>query len=152
VWKRGGERILMPIAGTPTEGTRLAQVSNGLVALHSKYYGKGPTEAKSYLLDDTVICVLRGGFTTVERTLIDTGRSDAVLQIRREFQGAMEEEFRGVVEQALGRGVTAYISQVHTEPDLAIELFMLEPSTETLIAKHEQRLDGSGPDGSGPAH
>jgi uncharacterized protein YbcI len=119
----------------------LAKISNGLVALHSKYYGKGPTEAKTYLVDDTVICVLRGGFTTVERTLIDQGRSSAVLQIRREFQSALETEFRSVVETALDRKVIAYISEVHTNPDLAVELFMLEPGERAELARYEHRVD-----------
>lgn len=134
----------MSDAERTSEGARLAKISNGLVGLHSKYYGKGPTEAKTYLVDDTVICVLRGGFTTVERTLIDQDRSNAVLQIRREFQSALETEFRSVVEAALDRKVIAYVSQVHTNPDLAIELFMLEPSQRTEIARHEHRVDDGG--------
>jgi uncharacterized protein YbcI len=129
----------MPGADTTSEGAKLAQISDGLVGLHTQYYGKGPTEAKTYLVDDTVICVLRGGFTTVERTLIDQDRADAVLQIRHTFQSALEGEFRRVVEDALERNVTAYISAVHTNPDIAVELFMLEPSEERAIARHEHR-------------
>ena len=49
-----------------TSGERLAQISTGLVQLHSRYYGKGPTKAKTHLVNDTVISILRGGFTTVE--------------------------------------------------------------------------------------
>jgi uncharacterized protein YbcI len=128
----------------PRLGVELAEVTKGMVSLHRRFYGKGPTEAKTYLVDDTVICVLRGGFTTVERTLIDQDRSNAVLQIRREFQSALETEFRSVVEAALDRKVIAYVSQVHTNPDLAIELFMLEPSQRTEIARHEHRVDDGG--------
>lgn len=121
-------------------GEKLATISNGLVALHRKHYGKGPTSAKTYLVDHTVICMLRGGFTTVERTLTDQGRSDAVLEIRRTFQETLEGEFRGVVEDALGRKVLAYVSQVHSNPDFAVEIFMLEPSSEKVVAHHEQEL------------
>jgi uncharacterized protein YbcI len=64
--------------GTGTPGEVMARISTGLVRLHSRYYGKGPTKAKTHLVNDTVICILRGGFTTVERTLIDQGNSDAV--------------------------------------------------------------------------
>ena len=49
-------------------GRSLAQISTGLVQLHSRYYGKGPTKAKTHLVDDTVVSILRGGFTRVERT------------------------------------------------------------------------------------
>jgi uncharacterized protein YbcI len=110
-----------------SHGEMLASISNGLVQLHTRYYGKGPTRAKTYLIDDTIICMLEEGFTTVERTLIDGGRAEAVHEIRRTFQSAMEAQFTAVVEQATGRRVVAYLSQVHVNPDLAVELFMLAP-------------------------
>ena len=109
----------------------LAQISTGLVQLHSRYYGKGPTKAKTHLVNDTVIAILRGGFTTVERTLIDTGEVESVYQMRRSFQQAMEDEFRRIIEDATGRKVIAYMSSIHVNPDLAIELFVLEPVEET---------------------
>ncbi len=131
------EGVLLSDAETTTQGgvhndsprgETLAGISTGLVRLHSRYYGKGPTKAKTFQVDDTVICILRGGFTTVERTLIDDGKSDAVYTIRRSFQQAMEEQFTEVVEQATGRKVIAYMSQIHANPDLAVEIFVLEPN------------------------
>jgi len=113
-----------------TQGEMLAQISTGLVQLHSRYYGKGPTKAKTHMVNDTVISILRGGFTTVERTMIDQGRLAAVHEMRRTFQEVMEEQFTGVVQEATGRTVIAYMSQVHTNPDLAVEIFVLEPSGE----------------------
>jgi uncharacterized protein YbcI len=111
----------------PGLGVELAEVTKGMVSLHRRFYGKGPTKAKTYVVDDTVICLLEGGFTTVERTLIDEQDVDAVLQVRRSFQRAMEDQFTEVVERALGRKVVAYMSQIHADPDLAVELFVLEP-------------------------
>ena len=112
----------------------LAQISTGLVQLHSRYYGKGPTKAKTHMVNDTVVCILRGGFTTVERTLLDTGEVESVYQMRRSFQQAMETEFRNVVEQATGRTVIAYMSSINVDPDLAVELFVLEPAEEPAEA------------------
>ena len=108
-------------------GEILAQISTRLVQLHSEYYGKGPTKAKTHMVNSSVVSILRGGFTTIERTLIEQGDADTVHQMRRSFQRAMEEEFTGVVEEATGRRVIAYMSQVHTDPDLAVEFFLLEP-------------------------
>ena len=110
----------------PARGEMLARISTGLVQLHSKFYGKGPTKAKTHMVNDTVVAILRGGFTTVERTLIENGDNDSVYRMRRSFQQAMEAEFREVIEEATGRKVIAYMSQIHTDPDLAIELFVLE--------------------------
>ena len=122
----------------------LSRISTQLVQLHSRYYGKGPTRAKTHLVDDTVLCLLRGGFTTVERTLIDTGKRESVLQMRRSFQQVMEDGFRNVVEEATGRKVIAYMSAVHTDPDLAAELFILEPLDEP------ERVAGASEDGTNP--
>jgi uncharacterized protein YbcI len=119
------------LEGTRHEATRgevLARISTGLVQLHSRYYGKGPTKAKTHLVDDTVISIMRGGFTTVERTLIEQGDVNAVYEIRRSFQTAMEAEFSAIVEEATGRKVIAYMSQIHEDPDLAVEIFVLEPT------------------------
>jgi uncharacterized protein YbcI len=124
----------------PSRGETLATISNALVGLHRRYYGKGPTKAKTFLVNDTVMCMLQGGFTTVERTLIDDGKTDAVEEIRRSFQRTMEVQFTTVVEEAVGRNVIAYMSQVHSNPDLAVELFVLEPGNGQVVAEHEQEL------------
>jgi uncharacterized protein YbcI len=117
------------------EAQFLASIGRGLAELHTEYYGKGPTKARAYMLDDTVICILEGGFTTVERTLIGDGNSEAVYRIRRSFQSTMEKPFKDVVERASGRKVLAYMSQIHTSPDLAVELFVLEPQEASVTAE-----------------
>jgi Na+-translocating membrane potential-generating system (MpsC) len=72
--------------------------------------------------------------------------------MRRSFQQAMEGEFRQVVEEATGRKVIAYMSSIHVDPDLAVELFVLEPLEET---ESGLSVDGDDPvvsvDGDGPA-
>lgn len=120
-----------------SDGEVLAEISTKLVQLHTRYYGKGPTGAKTYQIDDTVICVLQNGFTTAERTLIREGDSQAVLAVRYSFQKAMEDQFTAVVENATGREVIAYMSQIHVDPDVAVELFIMAP-------------DGAGPSSAEP--
>jgi uncharacterized protein YbcI len=117
-----------------TPGEAMAQISTGLVQLHRRYYGKGPTKAKTHLVNDTVISILRGGFTTVERTLIDEGRAGPVHEMRRSFQIVMEDQFTAVVQEATGGRVIAYMSQVHEDPDLAVEIFLLEPGEDAASA------------------
>jgi uncharacterized protein YbcI len=117
-------------AGQP-HGKQLAAVSNGLMRLHMEFYGRGPTRAKSHLVDDIVVCVLWNGFTTVEETLIARGEAATVESLRRTFQGAMEGQFTDVIETATGRAVLAYLSQVHVDPNFAVELFLLSPDVAT---------------------
>ena len=129
----------MPEANPPAAlGESLAEISNALVGLHKRFYGKGPLRAKTFLIDNTVLCLLEGGFTIVERTLIDIGRDQVVRDLRHNFQLAMQDQYTEVVESRLGRKVVAYLSQVHTDPDIAIELFMLEPTERGLMAEYVQ--------------
>ena len=59
--------------------------------------------------------------------LIGAGREDAVRGIRLAFQQAMRTRFTSTVEAATGRKVVAYMSQVHMDPDVSSELFIVEP-------------------------
>jgi uncharacterized protein YbcI len=123
-------------------GELLTNISNALGRLHKEYYGKGPTQAKTYLVDDTVMCILRGGFTAVERTLITSDMEAPVREIRHAFQQAMRTRFTQVVEGTLDRKVIAYMSQVHANTEISVEVFLLEPQEgeegeEPATTRHE---------------
>jgi uncharacterized protein YbcI len=109
-------------------GEELTAISDGLVSLLKEYYGRGPTQAKSYYQDDLVVCVLRGGFTRVEETLRDGGRGEAVIEQRMQFQELMRARFEEVVEKATGRHVIGFMSGNQQEPDMMCEVFILDPT------------------------
>jgi uncharacterized protein YbcI len=119
-------------------GDVLTAISDGIVALLKEFYGRGPTRAKSYYQDDLVVCVLRGGFTRVERTLLEGGREDSVIQQRMDFQDLMRGRFEKVVAEATGRRVIGFMSGNQQEPDLMCEVFILGPSD--LVAEDELRM------------
>jgi uncharacterized protein YbcI len=105
----------------------LQAISNGLVHLMSESYGRGPTKAKTYILDDAyVCCVMHEIFTTAEQTLIEAGEKDLVRRTRIAFQTALADDFKGVVEEALGRRVLTYQSQIVFDPPASFEFFILE--------------------------
>jgi uncharacterized protein YbcI len=109
------------------DGEQLAEITNGIVRLFSEYYGRGPTRAKSFLLDDVyLVTVLRDSMTTVERTLTDVGHAEQVRSVRLTFQEAMADSFKHVVEAALGRRVISYHSQLLVDADIGFEMFVLE--------------------------
>jgi uncharacterized protein YbcI len=110
------------------QGDTLTAISDGLVALLKEFYGRGPTRVKSYFQDDLVVCLLRGGFSRVEQTLLDGGRGAAVIEQRMEFQDLMRGRFEEVVEQATGRKVIGFMSGNQQDPDLMCEVFILDPT------------------------
>ena len=112
---------------TPTGGRLLTEISNAMVALHREHFGRGPGAAKTSISDDLVVCVLTNIYTQVERTLIRAGRADHVRRTRNLHQEALENEYVAPIERVTGRKVSAFLSVVHFEPDLAVEVFVLEP-------------------------
>jgi uncharacterized protein YbcI len=114
------------MTGTASRGQLAAAISNAIVGIHSKHYGKGPTKAKTYLIDDTVVCVMQDVFTTVERTLIDQGKGELVREVRTTFQYTMRDEFKGVIRDIVGREARAFMSQIDCDADMAVEFFLLE--------------------------
>ena len=116
-------------------GDVLTAISDGLVGLLKEFYGHGPTRTKSYYQDDLVVCVLRGGFSRVEQTLLEGGRGHAVIQQRMEFQEVMRGRFAEVIEGATGRRVIGFMSGNQQHPDLMCEVFILAPTD--LVGEHE---------------
>ena len=102
-----------------------ATISNEIVRLQAEYYGKGPTRAKTYLVEDLVVVVLEESFTRAEKTLAERGERDAIEHIRRRFQQQMAEDFTSVVEQATGRKVRVFLSETNIDHDVSVETFLL---------------------------
>ncbi len=103
-----------------------AAVSTGIVQAMATLYGRGPTKAKTYFNDNYVFCVMEGGLTPNEDRLIAAGEEHLVRQYRLRFQEVGAAELTGVVEQATGREVLTYHSQVVFDPPRLFEIFMLD--------------------------
>ena len=104
----------------------LAEITDQLVKLIREHYGRGPISAKTYFLDNLIVCVLSDGFIALERTMMEGGAAERVLDMRREFQGLMETRYTAMVEDLTGRKVLAFLSQSHVEPDLSVEMFLMD--------------------------
>ena len=124
----------------------LADISNAMVQAMKQYYGKGPTQAKSYMIDDYLFVAMREPYTVVEHTLIRAGRHHLVREYRQAFENEMAAELTGQVEDLTGRKVLAYQSQVVFDPNTVFEIFVLDPtgdgSAEARATAEDQGLMG----------
>jgi uncharacterized protein YbcI len=118
-----------------SHGDVLTAISDGMVALLKEFYGRGPSRTKSYFEDDLVVCLLRGGFSRVEQTLLEGGRGSSVIQQRMDFQDLMRERFVEVISDATGRQVIGFMSGNQQDPDIMCEVFILAPTD--LLDDHE---------------
>jgi len=107
-----------------------ALICQGAVQLFRDYTGKGPPQARVSLKDELVLIVLRGTLTKAELNLAAAGCGEEVLKLRDAAQGAMRDQLVALVEQQLGRKVEAFFSHNSIDPDLAVELFVLDGSNE----------------------
>jgi uncharacterized protein YbcI len=107
-------------------GDPLSRISNEIVQAQEAFFGERPIAAKSYILDDMLFVVMRGGFTAAEMTMLEFGHGDLVRQFRQIFENEMGEGLIGVVEELTGRKVLTYQSQVLFDPNIALEVFVFD--------------------------
>jgi uncharacterized protein YbcI len=108
----------------------LSQISTEIVRTLKESFGKGPVKAKSYMLDDFLIVVMRGGVTTAEQTMLDFGHQDLVRQFRQTFENEMTERLVDKIEALTGRKVITYQSQILFDPHIVMEIFFFDRAAD----------------------
>lgn len=112
-------------------GTAANAISTEIVRILHEYTGRGPTKARTVIGRDVVTVVLQDTLTRAERNLVTADKADLVLHMRQEFQRAMREEMVASVEMNMERRVAAFMSANHIDPDMGVEVFVLEPQPES---------------------
>jgi uncharacterized protein YbcI len=124
----------------------LAEISNAFVRMQKEYWGLGPVRAKSYMMDDLLLIVMRGGLTRAERTMLEFGQQDLVRNYRQIFENKMTENLTKIIEDLTGRKVLTYQSQILFDPDVVAELFVFDKvagaGADEIIATAEGQLRG----------
>ena len=109
----------------------LVEVSNAIVGLYKEAFGRGPIKARSQFAGpDTLLVTLEASLTVAERNLVAMGEHQRLREARVFLCYALEDQFRAIVEQALGRGTLAFVSGIDTHRDVTVNLFTLEPASE----------------------
>jgi uncharacterized protein YbcI len=122
-------RAAGPGASRDPAGSARAALANAMVGLKKEHYGRGPTGAKAWILDDYVFVAMEGGLTRNEETLLADGKEDLIRNYRLAFQETMSETTMRAVEEITGRKVLTYHSQIVFHPTRAFEIFLLEPAS-----------------------
>jgi uncharacterized protein YbcI len=104
------------------------EISNAIARLHKQYIGRGPTNSRTTIDGDLVVCLLEGGYTRAEQTLEDNNKGDLVAAGRLGLQEAMRQAMVDVVEGIVGREVRSFMSANDLQRNLQVEVFVLTPS------------------------
>ena len=124
------EDALKGVPWTSSERTKAssAKIATSVVQVMHAYTGRGPTKAKTTINENMVTVLLADTLTDGERNLVDFGRADRVIRLRHDYQLVMRDDLVEIVERELDRKVIAFMSQNHIDPDMAVEVFVLQPT------------------------
>jgi uncharacterized protein YbcI len=114
---------------SPERARQSIAIGNAITRLHRERYGRGATTTRTVYQRDRVVVFLEDIYTPFERTLIDADDFEQVKATRQSFQVAMGPQFSDAVTEITGRKVIAFMSQVHLDPDMAAEIFVLEANS-----------------------
>jgi uncharacterized protein YbcI len=103
-----------------------AALGSAVVGIYRTHLGRGPSSASAFHNDDVVTVIMREVMTLAERTLAQSGSAPVVMNMRRLIQETMEDDFRVAVERLTGRKVVAFMNGNHVDPDIAVEVFVLD--------------------------
>jgi uncharacterized protein YbcI len=112
--------------GDERAGSLRMAISNAMVGLKKQYYGKGPSRARTYLMDEYVFVVMENGLTKSEETLLAANKRDLVRNYRLAFQETVTQTTTRAIEELTGRRVLTYHSQILFDPTRVFEIFMLD--------------------------
>lgn len=131
----------MPVnSRAESSGSVAADISNAVVKLLYQYTGRGPTKARTDISSHSVVVLMADTLTRGERVLVEAGQDELVLRTRRQFQKLMRDDMVAAVEEMTHARVTAFMSENHIEPDLAAEIFILEPTGDGAGSQGEDAV------------
>jgi uncharacterized protein YbcI len=110
------------------------EVATRLVALMSRYTGRGPTRVSATVNTNLIAVVMHDTLTRGEQNLVAAGQIESVLDMRRKFHEMMRDEATAVVEELTSRTVLAVLADVDPQQNVGGLLFILERVPETGIA------------------
>jgi uncharacterized protein YbcI len=110
----------------PHRGELLEAISKLLVSVYADRLGRGPTKVRAELGEGTCTCVMRDTMTTVERSLLEAGHEEKLLEVRNLFRETVTEPLSRGVEELTGRPVLTAIAGARLDPDVVTWVFVFQ--------------------------
>ena len=109
------------------DGPAAMAICNAITGALKRSSGKGPTKVKAHSTQDHVEIVVEDMLTALERTLVQDGHGQLVSEARQVLTGRVANECRATIEQATGRRVVGWQTEVDPSADRAFTLIQLQP-------------------------
>lgn len=117
-----------------TRGQVEADISEAIIQFEKEFMGRGPTETKTYIIDDLVLVRLRGIMTPAERQLVqaeDTSRGrELIKQVRHELLERGRPLLETLIQDLLGRKTVSLHTDLSTVTGERMMIFTLEAAPD----------------------
>jgi len=112
-----------------TKGQIEAEITEAVIRFEKEYMGRGPVEAKTYIIDDMVLVRLKGVLSRAEYQLATTGDiprgRELIKQVRRESLERGRMLLEAVVRDAVGQNVISMHADLSTVTGERVIVFSL---------------------------
>lgn len=119
-----------------TKGQMEARISEAIIQFEKDYMGRGPTDSRTYLVDNLVVIKLQGVLTPAETQLISSDASDSGRELVKKMRHALLQKARPLLEalikDILGVGIRCLHSDLSTITGERVIIFSLESTPEIL--------------------
>src|SRR5262245_50432710 len=92
-----------------------AEISQAVIRFEKEFMGRGPLEARTYLLDDLVVVRLKGVLTQSELKLSETQESQRGRYLLKQVRQELLDRGRPLLEAALRDILGVAVKSMHTD-------------------------------------
>jgi len=109
-----------------TKGQVEAAITEAITRFEREYLGRGPREAKAYILDDMVLVRLTGILSPAERQLSDeSGGIEMIKQMRSRLVESCSDDLEALVEEEVDREVVSMHTDISAQTGERVFVFVL---------------------------
>lgn len=111
-----------------------SEISAAFIKFQRDLIGRGPQEAKTYIISDMLITRFKGVLTVEEKHLVnrDSGKK-LVKKMRALLREMYSNDYEKIVEEYTGCKVLSSHSDISTKTGERIEVFILDKNFEKML-------------------
>lgn len=100
---------------TKTKGVIESEICEALIKFEREYMGRGPEEARTYIIDDLVIVRLRGVLTPAEKQLVKSESTGHGRSLIKQVRMELIEKARPLLETMIYEITGEQVKSLHTD-------------------------------------
>ncbi|PEN07724.1 hypothetical protein CRI93_07000 [Longimonas halophila] len=117
-----------------TQGQVEAAVTEAITKFEREYLGRGPKEARTFVVENMVVVQLQGILSPAERQLShENGGVELIKQMRTRLIESSSDELRALVEEETGVEVVSLHTDISARTGERIFVFSLDGNLEATF-------------------